>query len=142
MEIPIQSTWGKAVVLLLAAGAVVYGLISRPVDTEAEKAIHAHLRHGGYMRHALKTFQDAGGLQAEDAEARAQDLLETAKAELEIVSARARGPRKEPVVRVEFLVDGRPPEGEEPVKYLVMQRSLTGGWRVRSETTAFDYYLP
>lgn len=142
MEIQIRSTWGKAVVLVLAAGALVYGLVSRPVDAEAEKAIHAHLLHGGYLRHALKTFEDAGGLQTEGAEARALGLLETVKADLEIVSARARGPRKEPVVKVEFLVGGEPPEGERPVKYLLMQRSLTGGWRVRSETTALDYYLP
>ena len=110
--------------------------------TEAEKAIHAHLLHRGCFRHALKTFQEAGGVQSGNAEARARALPDTAKSKVEIVSARARGPRRKPVVRVEFLVDGRPPEGEAPVKYLQMQRSLSGAWRVRSETTALAYHLP
>jgi hypothetical protein len=111
-------------------------------STEAVKAIHAHLLHRGCFRHALKTFQEAGGVQCGDAEARARDIPETAKAKVEIVSARARGPRREPVVRVEFVVDGGSPEGEEPVKYLQMQRSLPGGWRVRPEITALACRLP
>lgn len=45
-------------------------------------------------------------------------------------------------MRVEFVVDGGSPEGEEPVKYLQMQRSLPGGWRVRPEIAALACRLP
>ncbi len=121
---------------------MVNSAVSRPLEPEAERAIRKHLHHGGYLRHALKTFQEGGGVEADNADALAQDLLNTVQAEVDIVSMRARGGGRSPVVRVAFHIDGGPPEGEDPVQYFRMNRSLVSGWRVTRRTSALAYYLP
>ena len=141
-EFEIKSTWGKVVVLALIAFVIVYNTIGTTPEPEAVKAIRTHLHHGGYLRHALEEFNNAGGVEADNAEELAQDLVDTARAEVEIVSIKAKGLGDKPVVRVEFLVDGEPPEGEDSVQYFRLYNSSFRGWQVEHKTTALAYYLP
>ncbi len=138
----IKGTWGKVIVLAIVAFGIVYASLGRTLEPEAEEAIRKHLQHGGYLRHALKQFDAAGGLGAGNADDLARDLAETARAEVEIVSVKAKGRGRTPVVRVEFAVDGRPPEGEDAVQYFRMRSSSFTGWRVDKRTSAVAYYLP
>ena len=138
----IKSTWGKIIVLLLMAAGIANVSIGRTLETEAVEAIRAHILHGGYLRHALKEFENAGGIDAENVDELADDLLETVRAEVEIVSIKARGLGSSPVVRVEILINGKPPVGEDPVQYFRMAHSSLRGWQVENRTKALAFYLP
>ena len=135
-----QSTWGKVIVLILIGLAIVYNSRGRTLEPEAEDAIRAHLHQGGSLRHALNEFEDAGGVEAEKADELLEDLTDAARAEVEIVSIKAKGRGKKPVVRVEFLIDGEPPEAEDPLQSFRLYRSGFRGWQVERKTTALAYY--
>ncbi|MFA5138282.1 MAG: hypothetical protein WC728_03535 [Elusimicrobiota bacterium] len=86
------------------------------------------------------------GASADMSEEAAQKLLAAAREEMAMskveitgMSARRRGD-DEYIVRVEFLVAGKPPPDGKSVRYLLVRKHDVTGWEVRFEDSAFSYY--
>ena len=54
-----------------------------------------------------------------------------------IPTIKAKGSRREPVVRIEILVDGKPPADGQGVRYYTMRFSSITGWTMGHKVTAF-----
>ncbi len=139
----IKSGTGKIILLLIIAVLVLFTTFrrGRTLETEAAEEIRQYIQHGSYMTQALNEFENAGGLEAENVDELARDLIETAEAEVEIVSIKARGNGSRPVARVEILIGGQAPAGEDAVQYFKMRYSGLTGWKVEHKTSAMAYYL-
>ena len=133
----------KAVVILVAAGAL-WGYRQwssrKTLDTEALEAIRPWIV-AQYMSAALRETKNISleSLSQQEKEAYADKLLASGK--VEIQSIKAHGLVDNTVVRVEFLVDGRPPPDGKSVRYYRMKYSMLLGWTYDREVDAVSYWL-
>lgn len=139
-EIKIRVTGWKAILVLVVAVAFVgyrYVAMRTTLATEAADELRLWLA-AGYISQGLPALQEA--VERGDREAaatQAQDLV--AQERIEFASIGARGSRDDVVVRVEILVDGKPPPDGRQVRYFRMRHSLVTGWTMRYETSALAY---
>ncbi len=142
-EIQIQSTAGKiiAVVIIIAVAIFAGNKRGRTLETEAADKILEYIGVSEELRGSLDAIKEAGGVDAENAEELIAEMLEDARAKMEIASITARGSIEDPVVRVEILIDGEPPTETEPIQYYRMSYSVITGWKVEHESSKISYYL-
>ncbi|NIM51607.1 MAG: hypothetical protein GTN62_12330 [Gemmatimonadales bacterium] len=139
-EIKIRLTGWKAILVLVVAVAFVgyrYVAMRTTLATEAAAELRLWLA-AGYISQGLPALQEAverGDQEA--AAAQAQNIV--AQERIEFTSIGARGGRDDVVVRVEILVDGKPPPDGRQVRYFRMRHSLVTGWMMRYETSALAY---
>lgn len=122
-----------AVVVVVGVGGFRALTARASLDVEAREQLEQWLV-GRYTGEYLATMD-----QANPTEADADSLLVRSKPE--IVDLRARGTRKDMIVRSEIRIGGRPPADGKPVRYWRMEHSMLTGWRLRGEVTALSYYL-
>lgn len=135
----IQLTGRKALVVLfivLAIGGYRYYTRQTTVDAGAKEKIQTWL-FSEYARKALGKIKTEGIENLTEAEVEGVLNLE----KIQIKSIKARGRRDDVVVRVEFMVDGKPPPDGKSVRYFKMRHSLITGWSMKRNTTALSYYL-
>lgn len=127
---------GKPAVLVLIA-AVVFGgwrmaTARADLDTGAAQRL-AQVLSAEYAREQLRGVTSYTQLTP----ARVDSLLATRN--ITFASITARGRTRQMTVRVEVLVNGRPP-ADRPVRYYRMRYSPISGWHLDRESNAFGYY--
>ncbi|MFH2202810.1 MAG: hypothetical protein ABIJ96_06835 [Elusimicrobiota bacterium] len=116
--------------------------VNFPTGGPAEEVKHwvVNTYHGGELEEALdeaaENLTEDAGKKVLAAAAKQQAL---SKVEITGLSVRRSG-KNEYVVRVDFLLDGRPPPDGKGQRYLRVENRSPGGWFVRHETSAFSYY--
>ena len=129
----IQLTGWKAVVVgvLVVGGAGYRSVTARTtLDTQGRQALEEWV--AGEIRRPLLADESVS------LEEKAQAVLDAGS--VEIRSMRARGPLDNLVVRIELEPGDHLPVGTELVRYYRMAYSTIGGWRHRSDATAFTFY--
>lgn len=122
------------VVLVIAAFGGFRALTARAdLDGDTRQQLEGWLV-GQYTSEYLRTMDQSNPTAAD------VDSLLT-RSTPEIVDLRARGTRRDMIVRTEIRVGGRPPPDGKSVRYWRMEHSQLTGWRLRREVTALSYYL-
>ena len=138
-----QRHGGKAVLtLLLFAGY--WGFrqwsINSSLDTGAVQAIKpwiiGHLENAALRESQNKPFDQ---LSQQERAALSQKLIAANRVEIKSIQAHGLGDRT--VVRVEVLVDGKPPPDSKTIHYYKMNYSTLLGWSYRQEVDAVSYWL-
>ena len=130
----IQLTGWKAVVVgVLVVGAAGYRSVTArtTLDTQGRQALEEWV--AGEFRRPLLADETFG------LEEKAQAVMDAGN--VKIRSMRARGSLDDLVVRIELEPGDHLPSGTELVRYYRMEYSTIGGWRHRSDTSAFAFYM-
>jgi hypothetical protein len=130
----------KAIAAALVIAAVVVGKFAAErstLESQAAEEIKLYLR-GEYVSRGLEGV-DVSRMAAEEAEAKAEELLSLS--DIVFTSIKARGRGDDVVARVEIQVAGGDPPDGRRVRYYRLSHSALTGWRVERETWALSYYL-
>ncbi len=142
-EVQIKLTgWKAAVVVIAVALLCLYGLMTRDasLDAQAGEVLKAWIGTQ-YMGEALAKYQINGksNFNEETAEQGLNELL--AAGDITFPSIKARGKKRNVVVRVEVLVDGNTPPDGKCVRYFSMNHSSAIGWTMNHETFWTSYFI-
>lgn len=122
-----------AILVVLAASFAKYQLSYRTLEDKLRETIRTEL-----AREYLETA-DIEKDSPEKFTQKTEEMLKNVE-RIGFRSIKARGKDDDVVVRMEVLVDGKPPAGKSPVRYFRMEYSVLTGWRYLNETSAFSYY--
>lgn len=133
----------KAVVALIIIGSgwVLWRLnMESTFDTGAVETLKPWIR----ADFARKVLKDAGTTSVDtmseaEAEAFTSRLLAAHNVELDVQTAHGSGERV--VLKVEVMVDGKPPPDGKTIRYYSMRYSAITGWSYNRETDAVAYWL-
>lgn len=133
--------WKAVAVIVLFLGFIVFQhfRVQNQLEAEGEAIVKEYLgrKHLHQLNQVIEKYQQSKDVKKTEKEI--EKVIEQSKA-MEIQSMSARGNGKRFVVRVEYTIQGKPPEDGKSPRYLVLIRSL-GTFRVDHETTASSYYL-
>jgi hypothetical protein len=133
--------WGAVAVAVLLLSIGGYQLIfqNQTLPTEGVQKIRAYL-YPRYATYYLDKIDDPGSPPDAGQKAMGQ-LAAFTEEDIKIESIRARGRKRNLVVRVEVSVKGEDPPRGERVLYLHMRRSKITGWRVVSKAFRWQFIL-
>ncbi|MBI9076920.1 MAG: hypothetical protein JEZ02_16045 [Desulfatibacillum sp.] len=132
--------WKAIVAVIIAVAVGGYSLVMRnaTLDTQARDVISTWIA-AEYASKALTKWEGADYAQNPQlAEQSAEEIL--AATRVTIPSIKAKGSKREPIVRVKILVDGQPPADGKGTRYYKMKFSPMTGWTMGHKVTAFSYY--
>ncbi len=139
MEIRLTG-WKAVLAVVIALAVMAYGVFARntTLDTQAKEVIRQWVA-AEYAGKALHKWEGVDYSKNQElAEQSANEILAALK--VTIPSIKAKGSKTEPVVRVEILVDGKPPPDGKNTRYYKMNFSSITGWTMGYESSAFFYY--
>lgn len=127
-----------AVIVAVVVGGYTLFMRNTTLDTQARDVIRTWVA-AEYTGKALSKWEGTDYAQNPPlAQQSADEIL--AATRVTIPSIKAKGSKREPIVRVEILVDGKPPGDGQGIRYYKMKFSPVMGWTMGHKVTAFSYY--
>lgn len=132
--------WKAVAAVIVVAVLAVFSLFMRntTLDSQGKEVIRKWVA-SDYARQALAKWEGTDYSKDPDlAQQSADEILNALN--VAITSIKAKGGKQEPIVRVEILVDGKPPADGKGVRYYQMKFSPITGWTMGRQVSAFSYY--
>ena len=142
MSKEIQLTGKTAIIvaiIVIAFGIFNYSKMQKSLDNAAKKEIITYIQFE-ILREYVPSLTEAVKTGDPAVTELSEEMLRK-KDSIQIVSIKARGSKKDVIIKAEVLIDGKIPSNGKSIKYYSCEYSNLLGWRVNYETSSFSYHL-
>lgn len=132
------------IIIFIIFAIFFYNAMQRSLGENAKSLVKAWISTRYLSKAMAQQSKPAEDMTSEELEKYGKRMMQLSNIEIVDITARGRG--GDVVVKVVYLIDGKPPE-DSGVKYLKMEYSnrssdsASSGWRITKETTALAYYF-
>ena len=142
MSKEIQLTGKTAIivaVIVIAFGLFNYSKMHQSLDTDAKKEIITYIQYE-ILREYVPSLTEAFKTGNPAANELSEEMLKK-RDSIQIVSLKAKGSKKDVIIKAEVLIDGKVPSNGKSIRYYRCEYSNLLGWRINYETSSWSYRL-